>query len=611
MTVIEARTSPQVLAFDVKPDGQLILESDLGTIDVKTAGMNKIDIVVTKEAEKLERGLQAAFTNIDVAEALADFEVTFEQKETSVHIKGEFKRGREHWEEKQGLLSLLTIRFEVTIPYQYNVNLTTSSDDISVADLAGKLRAQTSVGNLHFGEVKGPVSGRTSSNGSIILAGCKSDVGVKTSVGDVNLSNITGGVKAIGGDIQIINVGGEVIAQASSSGSITVEDCQSNVDVKASVGNIDLTNITGGVKAATGSSGSITVKDCQSNVDVKASVGNIDLTNITGTVEAATGSSGSITLKGCESDVNVKTSVGDVNLSNITGGVKAIGGDIQIIDVGGGVIAQASSSGSITVKDCRNNVDVKASVGNIDLTNITGTVKAGSSGSITVKDCQSNVDVKASVGNIDLTNITGIVKAVTGSSGSITLKGCESDVDVKTSVGDVNLSNITGGVKAIGGDIQIINVGGEVIAQASSSGSITVKDCRNNVDVKASVGNIDLTNITGGVKAKTGSNGNITLNNCQGEVDVLTSVGNIHTEMTKQPQHGSTLQTSGGGEIVATLISQIALNVDAQTSRGKVSSNLPIQVSKLSKNNLTGTINGGGPLLKLRTSFGDIRLEKR
>lgn len=359
MTVIKAQTSPQVMAFDVKPDGQLILESDLGAIDVKTAGMNKIDIVVTKEAEKLERGLQAAFTNIDVAEALADFEVTFEQKETSVHIKGEFKRGREHWEEKQGLLSLLTVRFEVTIPYQYNVNLTTSSDDISVADLAGKLRAQTSVGNLHFGEVKGPVSGRTSSNGSIILAGCKSDV------------------------------------------------------------------------------------------------------------------------------------------------------------------------------------------------------------------------------------------------------------DVKTSVGDVNLSNITGGVKAIGGDIQIINVGGEVIAQASSSGSITVKDCQGNVDVKASVGNIDLTNITGGVKAKTGSNGNITLNNCQGEVDVLTSVGNIHTEMTKQPQHGSTLQTSGGGEIVATLISQIALNVDAQTNRGKVSSNLPIQVSKLSKNNLTGTINGGGPLLKLRTSFGDIRLEKR
>ena len=492
MTVVGAQTSPQVMAFDVKPDGQLILESDLGAIDVKTANLNKVDIVVTKEAEKLEGWLQKArkpqeaFTDIDVTEALADFEVTFEQKGTDVHIKGKFKRGREHWEEKQGLLSLLRIRFEVMIPYQYSVNLTTSSDDISVADLAGRLRAQTSAGNLHFGEVKGPVWGRTSSNGSITLTGCKSDVEVKTSVGDVNLSNITGSVKAIGGDIQIISVGGGVIAQASSSGSITVKDCQNNVDVKASVGNIDLTNITGTVKAATGSSGSITVKDCRNNVDVKASVGNIDLTNITGTVKAATGSSGNITLKGCESDVEVKTSVGDVNLSNITGSVKAIGGDIQIISVGGGVIAQASSSGSITVKDCQNNVDVKASVGNIDLTNITGTVKA-----------------------------------------------------------------------------------------------------------------------------KTGSNGNITLNNCQGGVDVLTSVGNIRTEITKQPQHGSILQTSGGGEIVTTLISQIALNVDAQTSRGKVSSDLPIQVSKLSKNSLTGTINGGGPLLKLRTSFGDIRLEKR
>jgi DUF4097 and DUF4098 domain-containing protein YvlB len=201
MTVVGAQTSPQVMAFDVKPDGQLILESDLGAIDVKTANLNKVDIVVTKEAEQLEGWLQKAlkpeeaFTDIDVAEALADFEVTFEQKETDVHIKGKFKRGREHWQKKQHLLSLLTIRFEVTIPYQYSVNLTTSSDDISVADLAGRLRAQTSAGNLHFGEVKGPVWGRTSSNGSITLTGCKSDVDVKTSVGDVNLSNITGSVK--------------------------------------------------------------------------------------------------------------------------------------------------------------------------------------------------------------------------------------------------------------------------------------------------------------------------------------------------------------------------------------------------------------------------------
>ena len=619
MTVINAQTTPQVKVFDVKPDGKLILESDLGTIDVKTASLDKVDIVVTKEAEQLEGGLQKArkseeaFTDIDVAEALADFEITFEQKETDVHIKGKFKRGREYWEKKQGLLALLTIRYEVTIPYQYNVNLTTSREDIAVTDLAGGLRAQTSVGNLYFGEVKGPVWGRTSSNGGITLAGCKSDVDVKTSVGDVNLNNITESVTAIGGDVQIINVGGGVIAQASSSGSIMVKDCRNNIDIKAAVGNIDLTNITGTVKASTGSNGSITVKDCESNVDVKASVGDIDLTNITGTVKASTGSSGNITLKGCESDVDVKTSVGDVNLSNITGSVTAIGDDIQIINVGGGVIAQASSSGSITVKDCESNVDAKASVGNIDLTNITGTVKAstGSSGSITVTGCRNNIDVKASVGNIDLTNITGTVKASTGSSGNITLKGCESDVGVKTSVGDVNLSNITGSVTAIGGDIQIISVGGGVIAQASSSGSITVTDCRNNIDVKASVGNIDLVNITGAVKAKTGSNGNITLNSCQGGVDVLTSVGNIRAEITKQPRHESTLQTSGGGGIVVTLISQIALNIDAQTSRGKVSSDLPIQVSKLSQNSLTGTINGGGPLLKLRTSSGDIRLEKR
>ena len=53
----------------------------------------------------------------------------------------------------------------------------------------------------------------------------------------------------------------------------------------------------------------------------------------------------------------------------------------------------------------------------------------------------------------------------------------------------------------------------------------------------------------------------------------------------------------------------MALDVDAHTSGGKVIFDLPITVhGSNSRNELRGELNGGGPLLKLRSSGGSIKL---
>ena len=75
--------------------------------------------------------------------------------------------------------------------------------------------------------------------------------------------------------------------------------------------------------------------------------------------------------------------------------------------------------------------------------------------------------------------------------------------------------------------------------------------------------------------------------------------------------HPWTLRTSGPGKIEVVLSSSTAVNIDAGTS-GSISSDIPIQVQGLlTEDKLKGTLNGGGPLLKLRTSLGEIRLKKR
>ena len=72
------------------------------------------------------------------------------------------------------------------------------------------------------------------------------------------------------------------------------------------------------------------------------------------------------------------------------------------------------------------------------------------------------------------------------------------------------------------------------------------------------------------------------------------------------------MRTSGGG-ITLTLIPDIAVDLEAKTSGGHVSTDFEVESTiqgKVPKNRLEGRINGGGPLLKLRTSGGSIRLQK-
>jgi hypothetical protein len=56
------------------------------------------------------------------------------------------------------------------------------------------------------------------------------------------------------------------------------------------------------------------------------------------------------------------------------------------------------------------------------------------------------------------------------------------------------------------------------------------------------------------------------------------------------------------------------VDVDASTSGGRVSSDLPVVTTvqgEQKKNELRGKINGGGPLVKAHTSGGNVRIEKK
>ena len=194
-----------------------------------------------------------------------------------------------------------------------------------------------------------------------------------------------------------------------------------------------------------------------------------------------------------------------------------------------------------------------------------------SGGSIELRDLIGEIEARTSGGRLLFQNVDGPIQART-SGGSIHLDGTSADADLKTS----------------GGSIRVGVVGGTLSAR-TSGGSIVVEQ-------------------TGGpVVAKT-SGGRIEIGTAHGSVEAKTSGGGIEVGIASQPEADSSLSTSGGS-VTVRLDPTLALALDARSSGGKVFSELSIAVSgEVSKRRLTGAINGGGPLLRLRTSGGSVHL---
>lgn len=195
--------------------------------------------------------------------------------------------------------------------------------------------------------------------------------------------------------------------------------------------------------------------------------------------------------------------------------------------------------------------------------------------------------------------------------GSISVDDLTGEARVKTSGGSLSLGRIEGPVnaKTSGGSIDLREAKGNIIAH-TSGGSISVGQVSGDVDIETSGGSIHVDGASGNLRAHT-SGGGVSLRGLRGRVDASTSGGSVDAEILDQFNEPCELSTSGGG-IMVYLGKNIKADIDAHTSGGEVISDLPITVQgTFGEGKLRGQVNGGGPLLSLRTSAGDIRLRSR
>ena len=181
------------------------------------------------------------------------------------------------------------------------------------------------------------------------------------------------------------------------------------------------------------------------------------------------------------------------------------------------------------------------------------------------------------------------------------------NLDLRT-IGSARVGDLDGTVKAVmkGGSIQFRNVTGPVTAR-TDGGSISLRDVGGDLDATSNGGSVAAGRVNGKVVARA-NGGSVAIDETTDAIDAKAAGGSVAAYISKQPRSDSKLIAEAGNAELR-LPESIAVNMDASCSAGRLSSDFSLNGHQ-DENRLKGTINGGGPLVMVRASAGNIYIRK-
>ena len=253
-------------------------------------------------------------------------------------------------------------------------------------------------------------------------------------------------------------------------------------------------------------------------------------------------------------------------------------------------------------------------------------------GGIVTTGISGRLEAESGGGSVHLDDIGGAVNAETGG-GTIDVGNVGSDLILHTGGGNIHIGSAKGKISAeSGGGSLVLVSGSEGASLETGGGSINVSKCNGAVKAETGGGSIDLGEIAGGATLETGG-GSLKVSSASGPVKADSGSGSIelwgvpsaHVEtgagaitakfISGNDRKDSELAT-GVGDITVYLAANVNLtvraNIEASTGHQIISDFPEIKVSSEGGQwgpkqvSAEGNVNGGGPMLKVRTTMGNI-----
>ncbi|MGC9293268.1 MAG: DUF4097 family beta strand repeat-containing protein [Acidobacteriaceae bacterium] len=228
-------------------------------------------------------------------------------------------------------------------------------------------------------------------------------------------------------------------------------------------------------------------------------------------------------------------------------------------------------------------------------------------GDITISGLRAPVTVNAEHGDVQLDNIAAPVRT-TMRRGDFSAHDVQGPVTLNGRMNDVTLSEVKGPVMLDGdffGDVHLEHVAAPVHFHSSrtemefarvdgsislDTGDLTADNATGPVTISTRAKDIELTGITGDVHLRN-SNGSITLT-------ALQPIGNMDIE-------------DRNGPVTVTLPGDASFSVEATAVDGDVHTDFNLTTENGGQHSIvSGSVNGGGPMLHLTAEKGDIELHK-
>lgn len=288
-----------------------------------------------------------------------------------------------------------------------------------------------------------------------------------------------------------------------------------------------------------------------------------------GIAARADSSSGGVTLRGALGDIHAESGFGALAVEGARGDLRldTSSGAVRVVDVEGGRAEIESGFGGLVLQRCAFEAcTVKTQSGSVSLDDVRAdTASIGSGfGALSLEHCAfvETCTLETSSGQVVVRNVTARSFEIDSGFGGVSLVDCRGDLDADTSSGSVSVSGHEG----------------RRLRLHSGFGGLTAKGVFESVDLESSSGALSVTALPGSSVAD-----------------------------------GWRL-ASGFGSVRLSLPEDLACDVSLHTGFGKVSSDLPVKLSRGAldgqSDEAEGQLNGGGKRITLRSNSGSVRLTR-
>jgi DUF4097 and DUF4098 domain-containing protein YvlB len=245
--------------FPAEPGGTLLVDVDRGSIEISTHDAKEVAVHVLRKIEGVAEARAAGL--------FAEQEVQFKSDDGRIEVKGFATTANRVWNRER---SKLQIRYQITVPKKFNLELNTGAGSIDCTPIQGNVKGKSGGGSLKFSGVDGTLE-------------------AETGAGGIEVAKVTGttSLKSGGGGIKL----------GDSTGVVKIETGAGSIDIKRATGKLQAKShggsLTAGVLLETAelktAAGAIRVDEAKEALQVESGGGSVEVANASSTVQAHTG----------------------------------------------------------------------------------------------------------------------------------------------------------------------------------------------------------------------------------------------------------------------------------------------------------------------------------